>query len=429
MRKYLYVILFVVAASATFGILTPPAQAAFNVSDWPRYCAVESGDTTGGYALTEISGSLYEGAFEDLRDVRVAQTTAGKIEEVPYDVVSRSNVPKEIQLTASLMNRGVTGKSSTATVFLGASGLTHNHLKINTGSRDFIKEVTLEGSDDRTTWVKVKNSGKIADFSSSGRVFHQTDITYDSIDYPYLRVTLSAGTGEVVNIDGIEVFFDDIKAGNENYMELRVIDRQVSKKENTSIITMTSGYSNFPLHRVALSAGSTNFSRPAVIYGSADMKAWHQVGEGSLASFSLANYSESQMFLAVNSPGYRYLRVVVRNGDSAPVNFTGARGYYYPKYLLFPCKSGSRYGVYYGNRFVKTPEYDLNSFSVKILDTNPPVWKLSLPQANPLYQVKPKVVPESEKYKWLLPGILAVLVAALAVFIIKAVPKVMKDRD
>ncbi|MCL4442281.1 MAG: DUF3999 domain-containing protein [Firmicutes bacterium] len=408
-------------------VMAMPVMAAFNVSQWPKYCTVEPGDTTKGYVMAELSGPVYEAAFEDLRDVRVAQAAAGNYMEVPYDVVSRPDVPRETRLSASLINRGTIGKRSTATVYLGSSVSTHNHLRINTGSHDFIKVVTLEGSDDRTTWTKIGNSGKIADFSSAGQVFQRTDITYDPVDYRYLRVTLSGGTGEVVDITGIDVLFTDIKAGTEKGQDLRIVSQEVSPKDNSSIIVLTSGFANFPVHKVGFNVQSSNFSRPAVVYGSPDMKEWLPVGEGTLAAFSLADYSESQLTLPVNAPGYRYLKVVVRNGDSSPIRFGGAKGYYFPRYILFPVKPGSQYGIYFGNRTVNAPDYDLSSFSQKVLDTNPPVWQLSSPQANPLYKETPKVVPESEKHKWLLPGILTILVAGLALFIFRSLPKVMKN--
>lgn len=423
-KKILGLILIVVLLS----FLAAPVMASFSVSQWQQFSDVVPGDTTKGYAMVELTGPLAEQAAADLRDLRVVKTSGSSPVEIPYDIVNPPTWQKERSLTAAVLNRGTVGKDSTATVDLGNSMMPHNRLRINTSSRNFIKEVTLEGSQDRLTWTKIRNSGKIADFSATGQVFHQTEITYDSADFRYLRISLLAGTGDVVKIDGIDVLFVDNKPETEKYLPMQITDRQISKKDNSSIITMTGGFSKFPIDKLQFTVQDVNFSRPAAVFGSTDMKNWERVGDGTLASFKLANYTESQLTLPIASTSYRYLRVIIQNGDSAPVKISEVRGLYYPRYILFPCEARSSYRVYVNNRWAQAPNYDLSSFSSRVLDTNPPVWGLSAPQKNPEFKETASVVPESEKHKWLLPGVLALLVAGLAVFILRALPKVMNDK-
>jgi len=414
------------AALLTILFITLPdfqALAAFTPGQWTNYCQVETGDTSKGYALTEITGSLYQMASPDFRDIRVVQTAGADVQEVQNDIVSLSTLPRTTKLDTAMMNRGISAGKSTATVDLGTKVL-HNSLEINTASRDFIKEVSVEGSDDRVTWVKVRNSGKIADFNSPGQVFRQTKVSYDPVDYRYLRMTLFGGSGKAVEIEGIEILFKDNKAGTEKAFDMTTVSQGLSEKDNNSEIVITSGFNNFPVHSLEFAVDQNNFSRAASLYGSNDNKNWEQVGEGRLASFNLAGYMESQLSLEVNNPGFRYLKVVINNGDSPALKVLSVKGRYFPKYILFPCKAGEQYRVYLGNPSANAPRYDLAAFSNRIVSTNPPVWNLSSPQTNPDYT--PPATPESEKHKWLLPAILTLLVAGLAVFIIKLVPKVMK---
>lgn len=410
-----------------FGIVTAPALAAFAVSHWQQFAEVVPGDTAKGYALVELTGPLCEQAAADLRDLRVVTTNGASPVEIPYDIVNPPARYQERSLTAVVLNRGTMGKDSTATVDLGNSLMPHNRLRISTASRNFIKEVTLEGSQDRRAWTKIRNSGKIADFSATGQVFHQTEITYDPTDFRYLRITLSAGTGDVVKIDGIDVLFTE-KPESEKYLPMKITGQQISTKDHSSIITMTSGFSKFPIDQLQFKVQDVNFTRTAAVFGSTDMKGWEKVGEGTLASFKLANYTESQLTLPVASTSYRYLRVIIQNGDSVPVKVLSVNGLYYPRYILFPCEAGGNYRVYVNNRLAKAPDYDLSSFSGRVLETNPPVWGLAMPQKNPEFKATAAVVPESEKHKWLLPGVLAVLVAGLGLFIVRTVPKVMNEQ-
>lgn len=411
-----------------FSFLAAPVMASFSVSQWQQFSDVMPGDTTKGYAMVELTGPLSEHAAADLRDLRVVKISGSSSTEIPYDIVNPPAEHQERSLTAAVLNRGTVAKDSTATVDLGNGLMPHNRLRIDTPSRNFIKEVTLEGSQDRLTWTKIRNSGKVADFSATGQVFHQTEITYDSADFRYLRISLSAGTGDVVKIDGINVLFVDNKQETEKYLPMQITDRQISKKDNSSIITMTGGFSKFPIDKLQFTVQDVNFSRPAAIFGSMDMKNWERVGDGTLASFKLANYTESQLTLPIASTSYRYLRVIIQNGDSAPVKVLRVSGLYYPRYILFPVEAGSNYRVYVNNKSAKAPNYDLSSFSSRVLDTNPPVWGLSAPQKNPEFKATVPATPESEKHKWLLPGVLALLVVGLGLFMVRSLPKVMNER-
>ncbi len=428
MKKILVILVIFAAAATCLNAAASPAQAAFNAARWPKAFPVETGDASKGYALVEMNGPLYDAALPDFRDVRVGRSEGGTIEEVPFDMVGRSGTPRERKLTAALINRGASDKNSTATVDLGTGVSTHNHLIIGTQSRDFIKEVAIEGSDDHTTWIKIRSSGKIADISSAGQVFHNTGVTYDTVDYRYLRITLSGGTGETVGIDSIDVLFADTRTDTERSVELKILSQAVSAKDGTSTVVLTGGFGHLPVHRLVFLFDSGNFSRSVMVYGSADMKEWTPAGKGTVASFALPDYKDSQLSVPIDYTGYRYLKVVIRNGDSPALKLSGVTGYYFPRYVLFPCKPGGLYSIFVGNTAAGFPEYDIRDFSARVMEANPPVWRLLAPQANPLYKPAAKVVPASEKHKWLLPGMLAVLVAGLALFIFRALPKVMKDQ-
>lgn len=421
-------IIALVLVCVSFGFMTAPALASFTVSQWQQFCKVSAGETTKGYAMVELTALLCEQAAADLRDLRVVKASGGSLAEIPYDIVNPPAQYRERSLSAAVLNRGVAGNNSTATVDLGNSIQPHNRLRINTASRNFIKEVTLEGSQNGITWIKIRNSGKIADFSTSGQSFHQTDITYDSTDFRYLRIVLSAGTGDAVEIDGIDVMFIDNKPETEKFLPMKITGQQISAKDNSSILTMTGGFSKFPIDKLHFTVQDVNFSRSAAVFGSSDMKAWERVGDGTLASFKLANYAGSQLSLPITSTSYRYLRVIIQNGDSAPVKVSEVSGSYNPRYILFPGEAGGNYRVYVNNSSAQAPNYDLSSFSDRVLDTNPPVWGLSTPQKNPEFKETAPVIPESEKHKWLLPGVLALLVAGLGFFIVRTLPKVMNDK-
>jgi hypothetical protein len=411
---------------ALLGVMTVPALAEFTVSQWQQFGEITTGDTAKGYALVEVTGPLAEQAAADLRDVRVVKTSGGSLEEIPYDIVTSTVQQQERSLSAAVLNRGTAGRDSTAIIDLGSSMMPHNRLRIHTASRNFIKEVTLAGSQNRQTWVEIRNSGKIADFRTTGQVFRQTEISYDSTDFRYLRIALAEGTGDAVVIDGIDVLYIENAPENEKHLPMKITDQETSAKDNSSIITMTGGFSKLTIDKLQFTVEDVNFSRPAVILASSDMKSWVRVGEGTLASFKLTNYTGTQLTLPLTPTSYRYLRVIIENGDSAPVKVLEVKGLYNPRYILFPVEAGGSYRVYVDNNAAQVPKYDLASFSDRVVAADPPIWGLAELQKNPEFKEN-KVVPASEKHKWLLPGVLAVLVAGLGFFIVRTLPKVMND--
>lgn len=421
----LRLISFVFSLITVIFMVSVPANASVDTTRWQKYSLISAGDTEKGYALVELTPPIYHSSSPNLGDLRIVRLEGSKNEEVPYDIVDL-NVPIQVARPGELINRGTQGSTTTATVFLGKRQI-HNHLVIHTTDTDFIKEVTIEGSDDRTNWIKLDSPGKIADFSNSGEGFSKRDLIYNPVDYPYIRVTLT-GAGKPVKIDGVDILFETGGAKTERELLLKTERREYLPKEQSDVITVSSSYNNLLIDRLLFNIDCADFSRWVTVYGGNTTKEWFPVGEGKLESFKQSSYVKTEFSLPVNSQGYRYLKVVIRNGDSPPLKISSVRAVFTPRYLLFPYKKGGEYRIYLTNPVAKVPEYDIRGFSLKILETNPPIWTISDPKSNPHFKPAVKAIPESEKHKWLLPSVLALLVAGLAVIIMKVMPGVNKDQ-
>lgn len=423
-RGLLYVT-FLLFIAVTFGMVSP-AEAVFSPERWQKYCSIKQGDTASGYALVELPPRVYHLASLDLRDLRVVRLEGNKTEEVPYDIVSLSE-PVSQKYSVTIINQGVSDTKSTATVFLGDKAGIHNYLEIRTPERDFIKEVTIEGSENKSDWVKLDSSGKIADVTASGEGFRKTGVTYSPTDYRYLRITLT-GAGKVVSIDGVDILFKNEGPTSARQLPMTIVQRESSDKEKSNSIILTSGFDNLELHTLVFSIDSVNFSREIMVFASRDMNEWSLAGEGKLESLEVPGSKQSTLSLQVNSPGYRYLKVVIRNGDNPPLKILRVDARYSPDYILFPYDKEGSLRLYLSNTSAKVPEYDIASLSSKIMAGRPPVWSISDPQDNPLFKPEVKTTPESEKHAWLLPVIMALLVAVLGVFIVKSLPHVTKNQ-
>ncbi len=413
-------------ALAIIAVVALPAEAAFIPDRWQKYSSINQGDIAKGYAMVELTPEIYHAASRDLRDLRMVWMDNGQMKALPYDIVSYEETAVK-KHSVTVINKGINNAKSTATVFLGESTGLHNNLEIQTADRDFIKQVTIEGSNDKTDWVKLDSSGTIADVSASGDDFRRTGVTYSPNDYRYLRITLT-GDGNPVSIDSVYILYRSEKAKPERQLSVNIVSRKIIEKDRSESIILTSGFNNLKLQSLSFSVDSVNFSRDIVIFGSHDMKEWVFIGEGKLELLKLPRSKQQSLSVPVNSPGYRYLKVVIKNRDNPPLKISGVAAKFIPEYLLFPCEKGGSFRLYLSNPAAKAPEYDLVKLSSEIMTTQPPLWTVSQLQNNPVYKMEPEKVPESEKHKWLLPGILAVLVAVLAIVIIKSLPHITKNQ-
>ncbi|WP_418790292.1 DUF3999 family protein [Phosphitispora sp. TUW77] len=402
---------------------TASVEAAFAPDMWQKYCLIEQGDTAKGYALIELTPAIYSLASSDLRDLRAAALKDGRIEELPYDVVSYGQTIVQ-KSPVAVINRGVNKTKSTATVFLGENAGLHNHLEIRTADKDFIKQAAIEGSDDGVDWVQLDSSGTIADVTAYGDGFRRTGVNYSQTNYRFLRITLT-GAGDPVSIEGVDILFKNQQKAVERSIKLQVVSLKTIKKSKAESIILTSGFNNLKLHSLEFSVVEpADFSRDVSVFVSQDKENWVFAGEGKLEMLSLPQSKQPNLILPIDSQGYPYFEVLISNGDNPPLKISEVKGSYTPDYVLFPCQKKDSFRLYLSNKSANAPKYDLVNLSKKIMAASPPVWHITNPKDNPSYKAAP--VPESEQHNWLLPGILAIMAAALAFLIIKSLPHVMK---
>jgi len=142
--------------------------------------------------------------------------------------------------------------------------------------------------------------------------------------------------------------------------------------------------------------------------------------DGTLHRFSSPDGRAESSSLRLPVDGRcRYLLVRIHNGDNAPLKFTGMKVNRLQYHLAFQPKAGGTYRLYFGNEAAGKPQYDLAHFIDRLRADGVTTLTLAPASPNPLFAVREKVVPWSERYRALLWAVLVAVLLILALLVLR----------
>ncbi len=190
--RRLSVLLGIVLAALLWLPLLAVVSADFSFKEWRYSKPVTLPSLSGGEELVEVDldRDVFQGAARAQVDLRLVEA-GGR--EVAYQLVVEQGGTREESLQGKVRDLGhVPGQHSSFVVDLGRNGALHNRVKILTGSKNFQRKVTVEGSPDAQSWAVLREGVEIFDFTVEERHFN------------YLRATIHNEDNPLLSIDGIE---------------------------------------------------------------------------------------------------------------------------------------------------------------------------------------------------------------------------------
>jgi len=417
----------------TFFIITGLAfaaivWAAFSPSQWQYRKAIVLQGT--GYIRLNLDAEAFAGLQPDLRDLRVADSTGL---ETPYQVVVERQAREERHRQLAVFDNAYTpGQFQSLVVDLGENGGAHNWLSILTPEREFQKQVEISGSHDRMSWQVLKSDGYIFAHAEPRRNFFakETALTYPQATFRYLKLKVFSDAPFTVN--GVEVTERVAESAKEVTFTPEFSQTEDATAQ-TSILALDFGQSGLPTHAVKLVSDTTvNFDRLAEIFASDDGASWRALGSAYLFRITQPKFTGANFTLRYPETASRYLRIVILNGDDQPISFIAAVATGTLRSVVFNASPDQPYFLYYGIppaylAQVRYPNYDLERIFPYLEVSQIPGATLGPQQTNPAY-VAPAlpVVPFTERYPWLLPGVLVIVALALLGFILRFVKQVKR---
>ena len=405
------------------------AAADFSLNDWEFVKSISLPDGLAGGDLVEVipDPEVFNRAAPGLADLRIVQ---GDEQEVPYQVVVEQGSRDRRSFPASIRDLGfLPGRYSSFVADLGPGGLIHNEIEVFTSSQNFQRDVTVEGSNDATTWTVLQEDTKIFDFTLEERDFttRDTRVRYPESTARFLRVRITNDGEEPLNITGASVFsVAETLAADVSYPAI-ISERTEDSTSRRSLIVVDLGSKGLPTNKLTIQTDQVNFYREVALEGNGDKPQWSPIERsGTLYSYDTPKFVGDKLSLSYPETTFRYLRLTIFNEDNPPLPVDGVELPGVPRKLIFRAQLGAAYKLYYGNPGAHAPSYELERILPFLETENLPVGGLG-PQADNLaFQVEKERLPFSERYEWLITVAVVVVALVVALLLFGVVRKAKK---
>lgn len=403
------------------------AMADFSIDQW-RYVKpiqVPAERVEEGLVELPLDREVFSRATPGLVDLRVVE---GEDTEVPYQLVVERGRQERQSLATSIRDLGhVPGQYSSFVIDLGRNGILHNEIEVLAGSRNFQREVTVEGSTDGATWAVLQEESRIFDFTpqEGGFTSRHARVRYPDSTARYLRVRIMNNGEEPLKISGASVFSVTERSPEETAYPATIISQSNDPDREASVIVVDLGVERLPTSRLAVQTSQVNFYRAVSLEASEDAKVWAPLpASGALYAYDTPRFVGRQLSVTYPETTSRYLRLAVHNEDNPPLNIQDVDVYGVSRKLLFPAKLGASYQLYYGNPDVRAPSYDLERFLQYLESEDLPAGTLGPQAENPAFVVPQK--PLSERLPWLIPVVVGIAAAAVGLLLFGVVNQARK---
>ncbi len=355
-------------------------------------------------------------------DIRIL---SGSKVEVPYQIITRSPETKVEELTVRMLNLSKTKQDET--YFEGLiekAPIIYNMIEILTDEKNFYRQVQLFASTDGQKWNLIRGDAVIFDYSGEENLRH-TKITFPDSRYRYLSIKIINNTDKPIKITGLKVFYNKTDPGIETGGNAFISKQETDSRKKESIIIVNLS-PNFPVRKINLITSDKNFQRRVGIWVKQDSKEWIKWSDDMIFDFITEKVKESKMDITIPEISSRELKFVIKNYDSPPINITGINIIGYKKTAIFKLYGKQKYYIFWGNPQAQSPQYDISQLIAKHNSRDIRLFTVSEQKKNPKFIGHEKRLPFTERYKYLLYGIIILVMAGLILLQYKVIKKTEK---
>jgi hypothetical protein len=315
-----------------------------------------------------------------------------------------------------LVNRVVTPEGALQFVVpIGASQGPHHAVTIEATGPDFVRKVLIETGSDLQRW-NIAARGTIFRLTIDQQDHQSLRVSYPVSTQRYVRVTVDGWSGA----DTLQAVTVDARPTEPEQWELlgRVEGPVRASEETGSAATprrrdtweLSFDYAALGGGRLVVEPATERFARSFSVETSQGGGAWAASGSGLIYRAPGVEVLE----IPVGRIHPRRLRLVSNTGSDAPLTIDAVRLEVPVRRIIFPARNAGEYRFYLGAPDTRMPEYDLPAILARSQHVEPIPAMVGAWSENPDYVPPP--VPEkpiSERFPWLLPGVLGLAIVGM----------------
>ena len=423
MKRFL-IIAIVVVAIVLLAIVSVLAEAA--TSSWAFVTDVTAGSGAPGFYNLTLPLDVLDKSRDDLSDLRLFDAYG---REVPYALWIRKEVDEQRELSGRIFNQATKGNASEASVDLGAGGVEHNEIQIETGGTNFRRRVEIEGSDTGQDWKSLKTGDVIFGFESQNRSVQSNHVSYPASRFRFLRVRVFAD--ELVDkqppaITDVRVSSVVREKGQRVNWGLGVPPYQLLRYEGVPASSWTIDLGGrVPCDRLLLEISADSFSRPFQVEAIDDPQSSRLIASGEL-NRRLGEEKKPLVIVFDREERVRKLRLIVTDysNQMLPINSITAQAP--ARQLVFEIKQPANQPLrlFFGNAKATPAHYDFEKDLSARLKTTPLIAEAGITIGNP--EFKPEPLPLTERVPWLIYVVLFGSSVALALILLSLARAAMR---
>lgn len=287
----------------------------------------------------------------------------------------------------------------------------------STSLKNFEKQVSVFGSNDKSDWKLIVEKKPIFDYS---RFFDIQNKRIDISDakYKYFKLDISniseKKDSPIVNIardtrkDGLYSEIEktsfqrkDFKIDKISFMakklvevktsqvirEYTVRDLEIENRSNGKETLVTFAADNVPLTKLTLLAEDANFSRSVRLEGSDNRLSsvsWKHVAKTTLTKIRMGKFSRNSTSVHTGrAVRYKFYRLTITNHDSPPLAIKELKAEGEVHEAVFFCDKALDYRLLYGGAVLSLPKYDIAAVLQKTDGEDTDLYSLGVQEDNP----------------------------------------------
>ena len=337
---------------------------------WAYEKEIKASGTKGHQALF-LDEEVYRYGNRDLSDIRIIND---KNEFVPYyiyneylETTHEINIQYDSKQVLSFMKKNDQYVDFEILKQGDTKDVLGNTLVLDIQQRQFLKNIRVYGGYDNQTWELIKEDHI---YRTDGG--EKQEVTLDAgYKFNYYRLVLINDV-EKTFIENLKLVLDKKEEIHENYKKTKAADYKIESNDQKDTIITLNNEDHLKIHEIRIMSES-DFRRGFDFYDKeTGAKDFRYLMGGEIYQIKLDNFKAEKLNIRLDgSMGAPFrtadtLQMIIHNKDNKPIPIQGIEISYYVDKLVFEDDGSQSYKILFGNKDVKRPNYDLESYKVHI---------------------------------------------------------------